>query len=227
MRQIYLDYLAQTRDEKRLSYDDLVPRTNMSKSKLQRIFTGQTEPTVSDLEIIVEKGLKGRIEDLYAKIGEQELKDSEELDYKGARALLDDFNAEKKQIRTEYQTRIDQLVSSNDDRQKAFTLALDQIGAQYKKNADYLTGIIKDNENYIRDLLEQTERANMIAAAAQENAQEVEKKIAVLDKRLVDSEKRRFQVFWSMLSVIILLLVVIVISVVFDIPAFNWGNSGR
>ena len=225
MRQIYLDYLAQTRDEKRLSYDDLVPRTNMSKSKLQRIFTGQTEPTVSDLEIIVEKGLKGRIEDLYAKIGEQELKDSEELDYKGARALLDDFNAEKKQIRTEYQTRIDQLVSSNDERQKAFTLALDQIGAQYKKNADYLTGIIKDNENYIRDLLEQTERANMIAAEAQKRAQESEKKISTLEKRLVQSEKRRYKVFWTMLALVVILLTLLVLGVILDLPLIGMGNG--
>lgn len=225
MRQIYLDYLAQTRDEKRLSYDDLVPRTNMSKSKLQRIFTGQTEPTVSDLEIIVEKGLKGRIEDLYAKIGEQELKDSEELDYKGARALLDDFNAEKKQIRTEYQTRIDQLVSSNDERQKAFTLALDQIGAQYKKNADYLTGIIKDNENYIRDLLEQTERANMIAAEAQKRAQESEKKISTLEKRLVQSEKRRYKVFWTMLALVVSLLTLLVLGVILDLPLIGMGNG--
>lgn len=225
MRQIYLDYLAQTRDEKRLSYDDLVPRTNMSKSKLQRIFTGQTEPTVSDLEIIVEKGLKGRIEDLYAKIGEQELKDSEELDYKGARALLDDFNAEKKQIRTEYQTRIDQLVSSNDERQKAFTLALDQIGAQYKKNADYLTGIIKDNENYIRDLLEQTERANMIAAEAQKRAQESEKKISTLEKRLVQSEKRRYKVFWTMLALAVSLLTLLVLGVILDLPLIGMGNG--
>lgn len=225
MRQIYLDYLAQTRDEKRLSYDDLVPRTNMSKSKLQRIFTGQTEPTVSDLEIIVEKGLKGRIEDLYAKIGEQELKDSEELDYKGARALLDDFNAEKKQIRTEYQTRIDQLVSSNDERQKAFTLALDQIGAQYKKNADYLTGIIKDNENYIRDLLEQTERANVIAAAAQQRAKASEEKISVLEDRVVESEKRRYKVFWTMLALSALLLFLLVLGVILDLPMIGMGNG--
>lgn len=217
MRQIYLDYLAQTRDEKRLSYDDLVPRTNMSKSKLQRIFTGQTEPTVSDLEIIVEQGLKGRIEDLYARIGEQELKDSENLDYKGARALLDDFNAEKKQIRTEYQTRIDQLVSANDERQKAFSEALTQLSNQYRINANYLTDIILDNEAYIRDLLAQTEQANGIAQAAQGRA-------ARAEKRIDDLDKRRHHVFWGMLSVILILIGVIIASFVINVPAIGWGN---
>ncbi len=217
MRQIYLDYISQVRDEKRLSYDDLVPRTNMSKSKLQRIFTGQTEPTVSDLEIIVEQGLKGRIEDLYAKIGEQEMKDSEELDYKGARALLDDFNAEKKQIRSEYQTRIDQLVSSNDERQKLFTDALSQLSDQYRANADYLTGIIRDNENYIRDLLVKTEQANGIAQAAQARA-------ARAEKRIDDLDKRRHHVFWGMLSVILILIGVIIASFIFNLPSIGWGN---
>jgi len=217
LRQIYLDYIAQLRDEKRLSYDDLVPRTNMSKSKLQRIFTGQTEPTVSDLEIIVEQGLKGRIDDLYAKVGAQEMKDSQSLDYKGARALLDDFNAEKTQIRKEYQTRIDQLVAAGDERQKAFTVALDQIGAQYRKNADYLTGIIKDNENYIRDLLEKTEQANGIAQAAQERASRAE-------KRIDDLDKRRHHVFCGMLSIVLILIVVIIASFILNLPAIGWGN---
>lgn len=220
MRQIYLDYISQMRDEKRLSYDDLVPRTNMSKSKLQRIFTGQTEPTVSDLEIIVEQGLKGRIDDLYAKVGEQEMKDSEGLDYKGARALLDDFNAEKLQIRKEYQSRIEQLVATSDERQKAFTIALKQIEEQYRKNADYLVGVVNDNEIYIRDLLVKTENANNIAAAAQKRAETAE-------KRADDLDKRRHHVFWAMMVLVLLLIGVIIASMILNIPSIGWGSMPR
>ena len=218
MREIYLTFLSQKRDEKRLSYDDLVPRTSMSKSKIQRIFTGQTEPTVSDLEIIVEKGLGANIKELYALVGESELKASEDVDYKGAQALMDEFAAEKARIHTNYETKIETLVAQSDKRQQAFTDALAQIGEQYRKNADCLTGIIRDNEAYIRDLLAKTEHANSIAISEKERAETAE-------KRVIELDKRRYQVFWSMLGVIVLLLFIIVISIVFDIPAFNWGNT--
>ena len=217
MRQIYLDFLTQKKDAKKLSYDDLVASTNMSKSKLQRAFTGQVELTVSDLEIIVEKGLSASIQELYARVGEQEMKDSEDLDFKGARALLADFNAEKQQIRQEYQTRIDQLVATSDERQKAFTTALEQIGAQYKANANYLTDIIIDNEAYIRDLLAKTEHAQHIAKAAQSRAEKAESKIEKLDKK-------RFQVFWSMLAVTLLLIGIIIASMILNLPELGWGN---
>lgn len=217
MRQIYLDFLTQKKDAKKLSYDDLVASTNMSKSKLQRAFTGQVELTVSDLEIIVEKGLGASIQELYARVGEQEMKDSEDLDFKGARALMSDFNAEKQQIRQEYQSRIDQLVATSDERQKAFTTALEQIGAQYKANANYLTDIILDNEAYIRDLLAKTEHAQHIAKAAQTRAEKAESKIEKLDKK-------RFQVFWSMLAVVLLLIGIIIASMILNIPALGWGN---
>lgn len=217
MRQIYLDFLTQKKDAKKLSYDDLVASTNMSKSKLQRAFTGQVELTVSDLEIIVEKGLGASIQELYARVGEQEMKDSEDLDFKGARALMEDFNAEKLQIRKEYQSRIDQLVATSDERQKAFTTALEQIGAQYKANANYLTDIIIDNEAYIRDLLAKTEHAQHIAKAAQTRAEKAESKI---EKR----DKKRFQVFLSMLSVILLLIGIIIASMILNIPSLGWGN---
>lgn len=217
MRQIYLDFLTQKKDAKKLSYDDLVASTNMSKSKLQRAFTGQVELTVSDLEIIVEKGLGASIQELYARVGEQEMKDCEDFDFKGARALLSDFNAEKQQIRKEYQSRIDQLVATGDERQKAFTIALEQIGAQYKVNANYLTDIIRDNGAYILDLLEKAEHAQHIAKAAQSRAEKAESKIEKLDKK-------RFQVFWSMLAVVLLLIVIIIASMILNFPALGWGN---
>lgn len=217
MREIYLNFLTQKKDAKRLSYDEMEKTSNMSKSKLQRIFTGQVDPTVSDLETIVEKSLGASLTELYALIGEKEFRDSEEIDYKGAKELLADFSAEKAQIRAEYQTRIDQLVATSDERQKAFSLALDQMGTQYRKNADYLVGVINDNEAYIRDLLAKTEHAQHIAKAAQTSAEKAESKIEKLDKK-------RFQVFWSMLAVVLLLIGIIIASMIFNIPALGWSN---
>lgn len=217
MREIYLDFLTQKKDAKRLSYDEMEKTANMSKSKLQRIFTGQVDPTVSDLETIVEKSLGASLTELYALIGKKEFMDSEEIDYKGAKELLADFSAEKAQIRAEYQARIDQLVATSDERQKAFSLALDQMGTQYRKNADYLVGVINDNEAYIRDLLAKNEAANRIASEAQEQAKKAQTSVDTLDKS-------RHQVFWSMLLLVFVLLGIIIASIVLNIPAIGWGN---
>lgn len=217
MRKIYLDFLTQKKDAKKLSYDEMELTSNMSRSKLQRIFTGQVDPTVSDLETIVEKSLGANIMELYALMGKQEFKDSESLDYKGAKELMADFYAEKAQIRAEYQTRIDQLVSTGDERQKAFALSLEQLSTQYRKNADYLVGIIEEKEAHIQDLLAQNVQANKIAKAAQERAEAAE-------KRIDDLDKRRHQVFWSMLLLVFILLGIIIASFILNIPAIGWGN---
>lgn len=218
MRTVYLTYLTQKKDEKKLSYDDMVPRTNMSKSKIQRIFTGQQEPTVSDLETIVEKGLQEDIDTLYAMIGKREMRDSEELDFKGAKALMDEFATEKARIHATYEAKLNSLVEQSDKRQQAFTDALNQMGEQYRKNADYMKGVIVDNEGYIRDLLAKVEHANAIADSERNRAEDAEGRIEELDKR-------RHHVFWGMLGVVIVLLCIIVVSIAFDIPAFNWGNK--
>lgn len=218
MRAVYLTYLTQKKDEKKLSYDDMVPRTNMSKSKIQRIFTGQQEPTVSDLETIVENGLQEDIDTLYAMIGKREMRDSEELDFKGAKALMDEFASEKARIHANYEAKLNSLVEQSDKRQQAFTDALNQMGEQYRKNADYMKGVIADNEGYIRDLLAKVEHANAIADSEKHRAEAAEERIDELDKR-------RHQVFWSMLTLVAFMAILLVLGVVLDLPMIGMGNG--
>lgn len=223
MRKIYLDTLTRKKDETGISYERISTRieqkrnVSLSVSKLQRIFTGQQEPSVLDFEMIIEDGLEMDLMSVYAKMGRQEFKDSEQVDYKGAKELIADFNTEKAQIREEYETRIAQSIKAREETQLSFNLALAQIGDQYQKNAEYLNGIITDNEAYIRDLLAQTEKANSIAEAAQKRAEEAE-------KSRNDIDGRRHQVFWGMLSVILVLLGIIIASFILNIPAIGWGN---
>lgn len=224
MKPALLNFLTRKKDEKKLSYEDMAEKANMSKSKLQRIFTNQVDPTISDLEDIVEKALGASMLELYAIIGEQELNDSEVLGYKGAKELMADFAAEKKQIRAEYQTRIDQLVATSDERQKAFTIALEQIGGQYRTNADYLTGTIKDNEKYIRDLLAQTERANVIAAAAQKQADESEKRADSAELENRTTRKKMYALFAGMLAILIIVVSFTIFLIVADVPYLGGGN---
>lgn len=234
MKPALLTFLTRKKDEKKLSYEDMAEKANMSKSKLQRIFTNQADPTISDLEDIVEKALGASMRELYAIIGEQELVDSEELGYKGAKELMADFAAEKKQIRAEYQTRIDQLVTTSDERQKAFTIALEQIGEQYKANAAYLKGVIIDNEQYIRDLIAQTERANVIAADAQKQASEAEKRADAAEAERSSAElenrttrKKMYKLFSGMLAILIAVFAFLMFIIIADVPYLGGGNLPR
>lgn len=227
MKEIYLNYLTQKKDAKKLAYDVLEERTNISRSKLQRIFTGQLDVTISDLETIVEKGFEESTDELYAQMGKQEFRDSKEVDYKGAKELLSDFNAEKAQIREEYEKRIGQSIKAREETQLAFSSALETLGDQYRKNADYLTGIIKDNEAYIRDLLVQTADANAIAAAAQKRAEEADNRADSAELENRTTRKKMYKLFAGMLAILIVIFGFLMFIIIADVPYLGGGNLPR
>lgn len=227
MKEIYLNYLTQKKDAKKLAYDVLEERTNISRSKLQRIFTGQLDVTISDLETIVEKGFEESTDELYAQMGKQEFRDSKDVDYKGAKELLSDFNAEKAQIREEYEKRIGQSIKAREDTQTAFSSALETLGDQYRKNADYLTGIIKDNEAYIRDLLAQTADANAIAAAAQKRAEEADNRADSAELENRTTRKKMYKLFAGMLAILLVVFACLMFIIIADVPYLGGGNLPR
>lgn len=218
MKQIYLNYIATKKDAKRISYEDLVASTNMSKSKLQRIFTGQVDVTVDDLEIIVEKGLKEKIRDLYALMGEQEFKESADNEFKGTQQLIDEFAAEKAQIRQEYTERLKQAEQELANAQAAFGAALNQLEEGYKKSTEYLTGLVARSEKYNETLTARAVKAEDAAAAAQKRADLAEERVEHIDKR-------RHNVFWGMLVVVIILLALLSLAVILDLPMLGMGNA--
>lgn len=193
------------------------PEQSISISKLHRIFTDENSKVSLEEVIMLAEAFNSDPNELLALIGGREYVASEKVDYKGAEALLHDFSIEKAQIRQEYELRIGQSIKAREDTQLAFNTALTQIGEQYRKNADYLTGIIKDNEAYIRDLLVKTEHANSIAASALKRAEEAEKSREKIDKR-------RHQVFWCMIIIVFSLLGIILASFILNIPSIGWGN---
>ena len=89
MRGIYLEVLTTGKDQKNFSYEKIYQRTGISISKLQCIFTGQRTFTVVDFELICEKGLDLDLDEIYARFGRQEFRDSQDVDYKGAKEELD------------------------------------------------------------------------------------------------------------------------------------------
>lgn len=137
MRAIYLDILTTSKDEQRLSFDTIYQRTGISVSKLQRIFTGQQSMSVDDFELICEKGLNLDLDDVYARFGRQEFRDSEDVDYKGAKELLADFNQQKDALREQYEERV----------------------TREQEAVDFLKGILSDFKGYNAELTERAVKA--------------------------------------------------------------------
>lgn len=224
MKKIYLDFLVSKKEQKKLSYEDLSVRVNMSVSKLQRIFTGQTDPSVGDFETICETGLQADVSEVYAQIGAQEFRDSAALDYKGAKELLQDFAAEKKQIRSEYELRINQSIQARTDTQQAFETALRQMEERYNQNVEYLRNRVTSAEAQAVELSARAARAEEIAQAAQKLAEASETRAKLAEERRDELEKRRHHVFWGMLVVVAALAAVLAVIVIANVPQLGGGN---
>lgn len=195
MKKIYLDYLAQTRDRKDISYEELRLRIGGAKSvsTIQRIFTGQSEPTVEDFELIIEKGLGEDLRDVYALIGEQEFRDSEKIDYKGAKELLADFAAEKEALRKEFEDRLAHAKEMRIAEQTGFKIALEALEDKYNRGTAYLKRLVDQKDGEIDRLNERALRAEVTADTAEKQRQKLDEK--------------RHQVFWAMAGLCALALV--------------------
>lgn len=224
MKELYLDYLAQKKDAKKLAYDVLEERTNISRSKLQRIFTGQLDVTVADLEIIVEKGFEESTVELYAQMGKREFADSEDVDYKGAKELIADFNAEKEQIRQEYDLRINQSIKAREDAQRTFDTMLSHVEEQYRKNANYLIDLVKRSEKLNAQLTERAVRAENEASQANRRAGESDARADSAELENRSTRKKMYKLFSGMLAVILILLSFTIFLIVADVPHLGGGN---
>lgn len=203
MKEIYLDYLNRTRDRKKLSYEDIRARIGNVKavSTIQRIFSGQTEPTVEDFELLVENGLGEDLRDVYALIGEREFTDSAEIDYKGAKELLADFAAEKETIKQEYEARIAHSREMRTAQQEAFQAAIQALEAKYERGTKYLKGRIDECQ---RDLEAQTRRA----VAAEARAEALNDEMASIkhkhDSHCREIHKRYRGLSWALVAVVLI-----------------------
>lgn len=211
MKAIYLQFLTQKKDAKRLSYDTIAERTKLSPSKLQRIFTGQVDASVDDFELIIEKGLQADVRDVYARIGEQEARASEPMDYMGTAKMLEEFAIEKAQIRKEYEERIARSEQARIDAQVSFDTALASLQEQYNNMAKYLTTLVGKAEEQSRILSARAARAEETAANA--------------ERRADDHERAHRHNFWAMLGLVVIMMCLLVLGIVLDLPTLGLGNG--
>lgn len=150
MKKIYTDYLLKLKDAAKVSFDTMQDALGISASTLCRYFKGDAAPTVDTLERIVEY-LGGNMRDLYARAGEQEMKDSEQVDYKGATALLNDFH----HIEASYKEHLASL-------ERSHAAALKHRDDTYERSVSYLKAQIKELKQDNLDLLERASRAEAV-----------------------------------------------------------------
>lgn len=151
MRAIYLEILTTAKDVSRASYDVVYQRTGISVSKLQRIHTGQQSLSVDDFELICEKGYGLDLDEVYARFGRQEFRDSEEVDYKGAKALLADFKDEKEAIWQQCEQRVQ----------------------REREAVDFLKGMLSKSEQYNAQLTERAIKAETESAQAHKTSRRI------------------------------------------------------
>ncbi len=151
MRAIYLEILTTAKDKTRLSYEAIYQRTGVSVSKLQRIFTGQGSLSTDDFELICEKGLGLDLDEVYARFGRQEFRDSQDVDFKGAKELLSDFDRQKEALRNQYEERVQ----------------------REREAVDFLKGLLNESKDYNGKLTERAVKAETESAQAHKTSRRI------------------------------------------------------
>lgn len=190
MKEIYTNFLIRKKEAAKVSFEVLQDRTGISASTLCRYFKGDAEPTMDTMERIVE-ALGANMRDLYVQVGEQEMKDSQQVDYKGATALLDDFSRRE----SLYKEHLSSL-------ERNHIAALQKRDENYERSVAYLKSQIAELKQDNKVLLERASRAE-----------------AVRDQL----DARRHQVFWGMLSIVIVILVLFAGAIIADLPQIGMG----
>ena len=138
MREIYTNHLNSLRERKKLSFGALEKLTGISDSTLSRWFSGAGNPTVNDLERIFQ-ALGSDIRDVFVEVGEQEMRASEKLEYKGTDAMLADWEQHDAKLRQEFDVQMAQQVELRRQLQDSFDNALATMTREHDKAINQLS----------------------------------------------------------------------------------------
>lgn len=203
MREIYTNHLIKLKETKKISFTTLQEKTGISDSTICRWFKGEGTPSVDDLESLFE-AMGSDMREVFADIGEQELKASEKIDYKGADALLADFERREKIYKEHCDARIAYEVELRENLQDSFHASLASLEKSheaalkkrddtYERSVGYLKEELADARRKNRELMDRAITAENRADAAQAHS--------------ADLDKRRHHVFWGMLALCFTMLI--------------------
>lgn len=222
MRDIYLNHLTNLRESQKISFAALEDKTGITQSTLCRWFQGKGTPTVDELEMIF-NALGGDIRDVFADVGEQELRASRKLDYKGTDALLLEFERREKIYKEHCDTRIAYEVQLREQLQVNFGVAIKSLESSHEaalkkrdETYDKTVGYLKEDLRIMHD----KNRELMDRAIA------AEKRADISQSQHGDSEMRRDKMFHSMLALCVILSIVFFAMGVMIQPPWEWMPIG-
>lgn len=204
MRKIYADYFISLKEKSGKSFAALEKDIGRSASTICRWLKEEGEPTFEEILLLCE-AMGGNPRDLFASVGEQELKASEKVDYMGADALLEDFARREAIYRENCDQRVAHQIELRQELQKSFdtmvaTLAREHEAALTKRDETY-----DRTTSYLKKLVDTLEDKN---AKLMERMKDAERRAEVAEQMRSDIDKRRHHVFWGMLILCFAMLVV-------------------
>lgn len=204
MREIYTNHLMKLKDRTNISFLLLEEKTGISDSTLSRWFAGKGNPTVDDLELVFE-AMGSNMEQVFRDIGEQELKASEKIDFRGTDALLEEFSRRESIYKENCDRNVAHQIELREKLQESFdtmitTMSKEHDAALRKRDETYDRSV-----NYLKAQIDTLEKKN---AALMERTKTAEARADVAEQRQQDSDKRRHQTFFGMLALCFAMLVV-------------------
>lgn len=197
MREIYTNHLIKLKEKKKISFTTLQEKTGISDSTLCRWFKGEGNPSVDDLEALFE-AMGSDMREVFADIGEQELKASEKIEYKGADALLADFERREKIYKEHCDLRVQHEIQLRDKLQESFHASLSALEKSHTDALKQHTDRYDASVRYLKDELSDMRKKN----------RELMDRAIAAEQRASDLDKRRHNVFWGMLALCFAMLVV-------------------
>lgn len=218
MREIYTNHLIKLKETQKFSFAALEAKTGITQSTLCRWFQGKGNPTVDELETVF-SALGGDIRDVFADVGEQELRASEKIDYKGADALLAEFERREHISKEHYEARLAYEVQLRAELQSSFDAAIATLERTHAAALEKRDETYKNSVGYLKDDLKDTREKNRELMT---RASEAEKRADLAQTQRADSDKRRHDVFYAMLRLCIILSIAFFITGMMIQPPWEW-----
>lgn len=196
-----IEYIISVIETSKKTQDEIATRAGISKSTMSRLMKHHqaTKYTIDLLAAFFEVG------DKVAELGGQE--------EQTACPLISGVSGELKRLAGIYAEREERLQSQCDERVAALKAQMDLQQKHYTEMIDKQEAKYNSNVRYLKDQVEimQKERTETRAELDRQK------------NRADELDRKRHNVFWGMLTVIILLLVFMAVMMIVDAPGIGMG----
>lgn len=173
-------------------------QTGYSEASIRRWMGGKGKIPIDAFYTLVAK-MGGNIQNVQAAIGGLSIEEYDKTGFASIEQVIDIMTADKERMREDFETQIEKARSIREDMQINFANALKALTDSYSASAAQQLKIINDLEG------RNTELKNRLDRTAAKN-------------------KRLYQAFAAMLTLVVMLVAFIVFLMLADVPMIGGGN---